>query len=89
MKCMDLINIHKHTHVYLYVHTYIYIYMYIYIYVHTYIHILIGQSCSDVYEVHGSNKLGKGSYGSVYLATERLTGDERYIYIYTKIYIYI
>mmetsp|Transcript_28811 Transcript_28811/g.27602 ORF Transcript_28811/g.27602 Transcript_28811/m.27602 type:complete len:975 (-) Transcript_28811:99-3023(-) len=36
-----------------------------------------GQSCSDVYEVHGANKLGKGSYGSVYLATERLTGDER------------
>jgi serine/threonine protein kinase len=30
-----------------------------------------------VYEVHGSNKLGKGSYGSVYLATHRLTGDER------------
>jgi serine/threonine protein kinase len=27
--------------------------------------------------VHGSNKLGKGSYGSVYLATHRLTGDER------------
>jgi calcium-dependent protein kinase len=30
-----------------------------------------------VYEVHGSNKLGKGSYGAVYLATHRLTGDER------------
>ena len=30
-----------------------------------------------MYEVHGSNKLGKGSYGSVYLATHRLTGDER------------
>jgi calcium-dependent protein kinase len=27
--------------------------------------------------VHGANKLGKGSYGSVYLATERLTQDER------------
>ena len=27
--------------------------------------------------MHGSNKLGKGSYGSVYLATHRLTGDER------------
>ena len=36
-----------------------------------------GESCSEVYEVHGSNKLGKGSYGSVYLATHRLTGDER------------
>ena len=30
-----------------------------------------------MYEVHGSNKLGKGSYGSVYLATHRLTGDEK------------
>ena len=37
----------------------------------------VGESCSEVYEVHGSNKLGKGSYGSVYLATHRLTGDER------------
>jgi calcium-dependent protein kinase len=36
-----------------------------------------GQSCADVYEVHGSSKLGKGSYGSVYLATHRVTGDER------------
>ena len=36
-----------------------------------------GESCSEVYEVHGANKLGKGSYGSVYLATHRLTGDER------------
>lgn len=34
-------------------------------------------SCADIYEVHGSNKLGKGSYGSVYLATHRKTGDER------------
>ena len=30
-----------------------------------------GNTCSDVYEVHASNKLGKGSYGSVYLATHR------------------
>jgi calcium-dependent protein kinase len=36
-----------------------------------------GQSCANVYEVHGSSKLGKGSYGSVYLATHRVTGDER------------
>lgn len=36
-----------------------------------------GLSCADVYEVHGSSKLGKGSYGSVYLATHRVTGDER------------
>ena len=36
-----------------------------------------GGSCSEVYEVHGTSKLGKGSYGSVYLATHRLTGDER------------
>ena len=42
-----------------------------------YILLFIGESCSEVYEVHGSNKLGKGSYGSVYLATHRLTGDER------------
>lgn len=34
-------------------------------------------SCSEVYEVHGTSKLGKGSYGSVYLATHRVTGDER------------
>lgn len=36
-----------------------------------------GGSCSDMYEVHGTSKLGKGSYGSVYLATHRVTGDER------------
>lgn len=36
-----------------------------------------GGSCSEVYEVHGTSKLGKGSYGSVYLATHRVTGDER------------
>lgn len=34
-------------------------------------------SCADTYDVHGSSKLGKGSYGSVYLATHRVTGDER------------
>jgi Protein kinase domain len=39
--------------------------------------ILTGESCSGIYELHGSSKLGKGSYGSVYLATHRLTGDER------------
>jgi len=37
----------------------------------------VGGSCSESYEVHGSNKLGKGSYGSVYLATHRVTADER------------
>eukprot|EP00607_Mallomonas_marina_P004898 CAMPEP_0182437126 /NCGR_PEP_ID=MMETSP1167-20130531/84830_1 /TAXON_ID=2988 /ORGANISM="Mallomonas Sp, Strain CCMP3275" /LENGTH=722 /DNA_ID=CAMNT_0024629925 /DNA_START=292 /DNA_END=2457 /DNA_ORIENTATION=+ len=36
-----------------------------------------GVTCSDIYEVHGSSKLGKGSYGSVYLATHRMTTDER------------
>lgn len=35
-----------------------------------------GVSCADHYEIHGTNKLGKGSYGSVYLATHRITGDE-------------
>lgn len=35
-----------------------------------------GDSCSEQYEIHGSSKLGKGSYGSVYLATHRITGDE-------------
>ncbi len=29
------------------------------------------KTCADVYEVHGAAKLGKGSYGSVYLATHR------------------
>jgi len=33
-----------------------------------------GTSCADIYEVHGSSKLGKGSYGSVYLASHRLGG---------------
>ena len=36
-----------------------------------------GASFSDYYDVHGRNKLGKGSYGSVYLATHRVTGDQR------------
>lgn len=36
-----------------------------------------GGSCSDMYEAHGTSKLGKGSYGSVYLSTHRVTGDER------------
>jgi len=36
-----------------------------------------GESCAETYDVHGTNKLGKGSYGSVYLATHRITGDER------------
>lgn len=36
-----------------------------------------GETCSDVYEVNASSKLGKGSYGSVYLSTHRMTGDER------------
>mmetsp|Transcript_12384 Transcript_12384/g.12789 ORF Transcript_12384/g.12789 Transcript_12384/m.12789 type:complete len:695 (-) Transcript_12384:261-2345(-) len=36
-----------------------------------------GSSCSEFYDVHGRNKLGKGSYGSVYLATHRVTRDER------------
>lgn len=36
-----------------------------------------GESCSDVYQIHGGSKLGKGSYGSVYLASHRTTGDER------------
>lgn len=36
-----------------------------------------GESCSDVYQIHGGSKLGKGSYGSVYLASHRITGDER------------
>ena len=34
-----------------------------------------GETCSDVYEVHASSKLGKGSYGSVYLATHRWVED--------------
>lgn len=33
--------------------------------------------CGDLYEVHGSVKLGTGSYGSVYLATHKITGEER------------
>lgn len=36
-----------------------------------------GESCAETYDVHSSNRLGKGSYGSVYLATHRITGDER------------
>jgi hypothetical protein len=40
-------------------------------------HFAHGRTCADVYEVHGASKLGKGSYGSVYLSTHRITGDER------------
>lgn len=35
------------------------------------------KSCSDVYDINGQARLGKGSYGSVYLASHRVTGDER------------
>lgn len=37
----------------------------------------LAHSCSQFYDVHARKKLGKGSYGSVYLATHRATGDER------------
>ena len=43
-------------------------------------------SCADIYEVHGSNKLGKGSYGSVYLASHRITG-KLILYILQSVYI--
>jgi hypothetical protein len=32
---------------------------------------LTGAICADNYEVHGSSKIGKGSYGSVYRATHK------------------
>lgn len=35
------------------------------------------KSCSDMYDINGQARLGKGSYGSVYLAAHRTTGDER------------
>ena len=38
-----------------------------------------GSNCSNVYEIHGGEKLGKGSYGSVYLSTHRRSGDNRAI----------
>jgi hypothetical protein len=40
-------------------------------------HFTDGATCAELYDVHGSSRLGKGSYGSVYLATHRVTGDER------------
>ena len=33
-----------------------------------------GSNCSNVYEIHGGEKLGKGSYGSVYLSTQEKWG---------------
>jgi hypothetical protein len=36
-----------------------------------------GKTCADIYDINGTNRLGKGSYGSVYLATHRITADER------------
>lgn len=38
-----------------------------------------GTNCSNTYQIHGNEKLGKGSYGSVYLATHRRSGDNRAI----------
>ena len=38
-----------------------------------------GANCANIYEIHGAEKLGKGSYGSVYLATHRRSGDNRAI----------
>ena len=38
-----------------------------------------GSNCSNTYEIHGGEKLGKGSYGSVYLSTHRRSGDQRAI----------
>ena len=34
-----------------------------------------GRSCADVYDINGNNRLGKGSYGSVYLASHRYVID--------------
>lgn len=38
-----------------------------------------GSNCANTYEIHGSEKLGKGSYGSVYLSTHRRSRDNRAI----------
>ena len=35
------------------------------------------KACSDMYDINGNMRLGKGSYGSVYLASHRITTDER------------
>lgn len=37
----------------------------------------LSKTCSDVYDINGNMRLGKGSYGSVYLACHKLTADER------------
>ena len=37
----------------------------------------LSKTCSDVYDINGSMRLGKGSYGSVYLACHKLTADDR------------
>ena len=38
---------------------------------------MIGSSFEDVYQLHDNKLLGSGTYGSVYLATHRLTGIQR------------
>ncbi len=38
-----------------------------------------GSNCSNTYKIHGEEKLGKGSYGSVYLSTHRRSSDNRAI----------
>jgi len=38
---------------------------------------MIGSNFEDIYQLHDNKLLGSGTYGSVYLATHRLTGIQR------------
>ena len=45
-------------------------------FLHPYISISLYFRCVDFYEIIENKRLGKGSYGSVYLCKHRKTGDE-------------
>ena len=46
------------------------------LFLHPYISISLYFRCVDFYEIIENKRLGKGSYGSVYLCKHRKTGDE-------------
>jgi len=45
-----------------------------------------GKKCADYYDIYESKKLGKGSYGAVYLCKHKRSGDEFACKVNTVVY---